>query len=67
MSHYFCNYLLDVLDILPLEHRQKSPLTRSQHKPLNQPFLPGAKAEGRRNVTLKFGKRITQLEQVWKK
>ena len=28
--------------LLPLEYRNKSPLTRSQHKPLNQPFPPRA-------------------------
>jgi len=49
MSHYFCNCLLD----LPLEHRHKSPLTRSQHKPLNQPFPQREKPKGRRNTTLK--------------
>ena len=31
--------------VLPLEYRNKSPLTRSQHKPLNQPFPPRAKTK----------------------
>ena len=42
LFHYFYNYLLD---LLPLEHRQKSPLTGSQHKPLNQHFLPRTKTK----------------------
>ena len=45
MSHYICNYLCDLLDLLPLEHRHKSPLTRNQHKPLNQPFPPREKTK----------------------
>ena len=66
MSHYFCSYLLDLFDLLPLEHRHKSPLTKNQHKPLNQPFPPMAKTKGKRNTTLKPGKRRPQVEQVTK-
>ena len=49
MSHYFCNYLLGLLDLLPLEHRHKTSLTRSQHKPLNQPFPPRVKTKGKKD------------------
>ena len=45
MSHYFCNYLLNLLDLLPLEYRHKSPLTRNQHKLLKQNFPPRAKTK----------------------
>ena len=64
MSQYFCNYLLD---LLPLEHKHKSPPTRNQHKPPNQQFLPRAKTKRRSNTTLKPGKRRPQVEQVRKK
>jgi len=62
MSQYFCNYLLD---LLPLEHKHKSPPTRNQHKPPNQHFPPRAKIK-RSNTTLKPGKRRPQVEQVIK-
>jgi len=66
MSHYSCNYLLDLLDLLPLEHRHKSPQTRSQHKLLNQSFPTRAKNK-RRTTTLKHGKKSPQVEQDRKK
>ena len=37
--------MLDLLDLLPLEHRHKSPQTRSQHKLLNQSFPTRAKKQ----------------------
>ena len=40
MSQYFCNY---ICDLLPQEHRHKSPPERYKHKPLNQHFPPRAK------------------------
>ena len=49
------------------DHRHKSPLTRNQNKPLNQPFPPGQKPKGIRNITLKPGKRRPQVEQVREK
>jgi len=53
VSHYFCNYLLDLLDLLQLEHRHKSPLTKSQCKPLNQPFSPRAKTKRKKEYNSK--------------
>ena len=62
MSHYLYNYLLD---LFPLEHRDKSHLTRIKHKSLNQPFPQRAKTK--RNTTPKPGKMIPQVDQVRKK
>ena len=63
MSQYFCNYRLD---LLPLEHRHMSPLTRNQHKPPSKISLQGEKSK-RSNITLKLGKRRPQVEQARKK
>ena len=58
----------DRLSSLKSEHRHKSPLTRKQHKPLDQPFPPRVGAGGgRRNTTFKPGKRRPQVEQGRKK
>jgi len=56
-SHYFCNYLLGLLDLLPLEHRHKSPLTRNQHRPLNQPFPPRVKTKRKKEYNPKACKK----------
>ena len=53
MSHYFYNYLIDLLDFLPLEHRHKSPLTRSQHKTFNLPSTPREKAKRKKTYNPK--------------
>jgi len=58
MSHYFCNYLLELLDLLPLEHRHKSPLT-SQHKPLNISFPPRAKTKRKKEYNPKAWEKET--------
>ena len=50
MSHYFCNYLLD---LLPLEQRHKSFLTRSQHKALKKPFPPKTKTKKKKECNHK--------------
>ena len=47
-----------------LEHKHKSPLTRSQYKPLNQPFPPRAKAKRKKEYNPKACKRRPQVEQV---
>ena len=49
---------------LTLEHKHKSPLTRSQYKPLNQPFPPRAKAKRKKEYNPKACKRRPQVEQV---
>ena len=60
MFQYFCNYLLD---LLPLEHRHKSPPTRNSTNHPTNISLQGQKSKG----TLKPGKRRAQVEQVKKK
>ena len=61
-SHYFCNYLLD---LLPLQHRYKSPLTRSQHKPLLQPFPPRAKTKMKKEYNRKAWEKETSHRAKW--
>ena len=53
MYHYFCNYLCDLLS---LEHQHKSSLTRSQHKPINQPLPPRVKTKRKKEYNPKSGK-----------
>ena len=67
MSHYFCNYLLDLLDLLPLEHRHKSPGQEVNTNHSSNLVLQGQKPKGRRNTTLKPEKMRSQVEQVGKK
>ena len=62
MSHYFCSYLFDLFDLLPVENRHKSPLTKNQHKPLNQPFPPRAKTRREKEYNLKAWEKETSSE-----
>ena len=39
MSHYFCSYLFDLFDLLPVENRHKSPLTKKSTQ-TTQPTFP---------------------------
>ena len=58
ISYYFCNYLLDLLS---LEHRHKSSLTRSQHKPLNHTFPLRAKTKRKKEYNPKAWKKWSNL------
>jgi len=67
MSQCLCNYLLDLLDLLPLEHRQKSHLTKSQHKPLNKHFSPRAKIKRKEECNPKAQEKETSSGAKLKK
>ena len=67
MSHYFCNYLHDLLNLLPLEHRHKSRLTRNQHIPLNQPFPPREKTKRKKEYNPKAWEKETSSGQAREK
>ena len=64
VSQYFCNCLPD---LLPLEHRNKSPPTRNHPKPSNQHFLPRAKTKRKKEYYSKAWKKDTSSRQVRKK
>jgi len=48
MCCYFCNYQLNLLDLLPLEHRHKSPLTSINTNHATNFSLQGQNPKGRK-------------------
>ena len=60
---------LYLLDLLILEHRHKSPLTRNQHKLLKQTFPPRAKTKRKKeyNPKRKGDLKWSKLEKKKKK